>query len=1066
VAKPPPKIDQTAHVADALLAKRRALHRARLVVAENRWNRFRKAAAKRVGLAEKGPTEQKFDLMLARAKWPGRAALIARSGLWDFSLTQGLGREGGEAKGLIAYVRAGPDSVAHPKALFDQTWYMERNSDLVGSRWAPLAHYLVAGDKECRDPHPLFDLKDYRGRHAVKIAATGLSALQHFVHKGAVEGFDPHPLFDLRYYVGQAEEVADSGENPLVHYLREGWRKGYDPHPLFAGDWYLATNPDVAARKTAPLLHYVTSGAAEGRSPHPLFDTVWYLDRYRDAAPLGSSALAHFLESGLEQRRDPSAHFDTTYYLEQNPAAPTGAHPVIHYLTEGAFDGASPAADFNELAYLAEHPEAAESAVAALAHWALSRAPKPEPRAIGGRTGGDDGLFEQLRTAGRARDPGAYDVQAYRDMVQDKRRIRERAISDLKVKPVKLIKVGPREVEKAAAGLSFESVAAPSVSIVIPAYNNLTFTLECLASLQAAGGLEHAEVIVIDDASADTTRDVLARVAGLTVIANPENLGFIRTCNRAAEATRGEYLVFLNNDVQVRPGWLEALVKAFVEEPDAGAVAPKMLFPDGRLQEAGARIGVDGASEMIGLFEDPALPRWNVRREVDYASGACLMLRRAVFAELGGFDLTFAPAYCEDADLCFRLRERGLRVIYEPTSEIVHHLSVTSNSIDTGYKHRLATRNQQAFVERWGERLDALNRVRTIAFHLPQFHTIPENDRWWGAGFTEWTNVSRALPNYRGHYQPHVPADLGFYDLSKPGALKAQGDLARRYGIGGFCHYFYWFTGGRRVLETPLEPLLDSQAEDFPFCLCWANENWTRTWDGEARDVLLAQTYEPGDAEGSIAAMEPYLRRPNYIRVNGKPLVVIYRPGLLPDPKAWARAWRDHCRETGLGEIYLAFVESFEKAGGQTDPQTLGFDASIEFPPAGAGTLIHPPGPLYNARFDGRVNDYRQMVRKFLNDSPPGHTRFRGVMPSWDNTPRRQDGGWAYHYATPGAFQAWTEAMFEETRRQNFGDERIVFINAWNEWGEGAHLEPDQRFGHAWLEAVKNAADSDLLDKS
>jgi hypothetical protein len=212
--------------------------------------------------------------------------------------------------------------------------------------------------------------------------------------------------------------------------------------------------------------------------------------------------------------------------------------------------------------------------------------------------------------------------------------------------------------------------------------------------------------------------------------------------------------------------------------------------------------------------------------------------------------------------------------------------------------------------------------------------------------------------------------------------------------------------------------------------------------------------------------MEPFLKQPNYIRVNGKPLVLIYRPGLLPDAKLWAEAWRKHCREAGVGEIYLAFVESFEKAGGKTDPASIGFDASVEFPPAGAGALIHPPGPLYNARFEGRVNDYRQMVRSYLATEPMGHKRFRGVMPSWDNTPRRQDGGWVYQHASPGAFQAWTEAMFEETRRQNYGDERIVFINAWNEWGEGAHLEPDQRFGHAWLEAVKNAADADLLDKS
>ncbi|MES2341262.1 MAG: glycoside hydrolase family 99-like domain-containing protein [Pseudomonadota bacterium] len=1061
--RPTRKKTEISAVATELLDRRRALHAAHVALAQDRWKRFQAAAARRQWDRERGRLEQRFDLTLARGKWPGRVALILRSGLWTFGLDKGLGREGGATRGVIAYVRAGPDSNAHPKALFDQTWYIEKNPDLAGTAWAPLAHYLVAGDKEGRDPHPLFDLADYRSRHAVKIAASGLTALQHFVFTGAREGFDPHPLFDLRHYVGQAEEVARSGENPLAHYLREGWRLGYEPHPLFSGAWYLQQNPDVAERGVPPLLHYVTSGAGEGRPPHPLFDTGWYADRYRDATALGASPLADFLAHGREGGRDPSAHFDSAFYLEQNPQAPAGVHPVLHYMATGAFEGASPAADFDELAYLAANPQAAEAPISALEHWALSRAPKPDPGAGHARAGGSDvGLFEQLRGA-RNRDASLYDVQAYRDLTTERRRIEDGRKAGLKVKPLKLIKI--TDLEKGAAGLAFETCAQPAASIVIPAYNNLKFTLECLASLQAAGGLDDTEVIVIDDASADETSAVLAKVPGLTLLTNPENLGFIRTCNRAAQAARGEVVIFLNNDVQVRPGWLSALLAPFDEETGVGAVAPKMLFPDGRLQEAGARIAPDGTAEMIGLFEDPALPRWNVRREVDYASGACLAVRRKVFAELGGFDLAFAPAYCEDADLCFRLRERGLRIIYEPTSEIVHHLSVTANSIDAGYKMRLATRNQQAFVERWGERLEALNTIRTIAFHLPQFHAIPENDRWWGAGFTEWTNVTRALPNYRGHYQPHLPADLGFYDLSDAQALRRQGELAARYGIGGFCHYFYWFSGGRRVLEKPLEHLLTGAAGDFPFCLCWANENWTRTWDGQSGDVLLAQTYEEGDAEALIAEMGPYLKRPNYIRVNSKPLVLLYRPGLLPDAKLWAAHWRDWCAQNGVGEIYLAYVESFEMAGGATDPASLGFDASVEFPPAGSQALIHPPGPLYNARFEGRVNDYRQIVRRYMAEAVPPHTRFRGAMPSWDNTARRQDNSWSHHHATPGAFQAWLEAMFADTRRQNFGEERIVFINAWNEWAEGAHLEPDQRYGHGWLEAVKNAADAALLDK-
>ena len=395
---------------------------------------------------------------------------------------------------------------------------------------------------------------------------------------------------------------------------------------------------------------------------------------------------------------------------------------------------------------------------------------------------------------------------------------------------------------------------------------------------------------------------------------------------------------------------------------------------------------------------------------------------------------------------------------------IVHHLSVTANSIDAGYKHRLATRNQQRFVERWAAKLDALNRVRTIAFHLPQFHAIPENDRWWGAGFTEWTNVTRALPNYRGHYQPHLPADLGFYDLSQTEALKRQAELAARYGLSGFCFYYYWFAGGRRVLERPLQHLTEPDAPDFPFCVCWANENWTRTWDGQEKDVLLAQTYDPDDAAALITDMSALLRRDNYIRIEGKPLLVIYRPGLLPDAAAWARAWRETARELGIGEIYLAFVETFDVAGTYPDPATIGFDAAIEFPPMGAAQPISPPGPLYNRAYEGVVSDYRQLVRHYLSAPTPAHRRFRGVCPSWDNTARRQDQSYVFHYASPGAFQAWTEAMLAETRRQNFGEERIVFVNAWNEWAEGAHLEPDIRFGHGWLEALKNAADADLLE--
>ncbi|MBC7167447.1 glycoside hydrolase family 99-like domain-containing protein [Phenylobacterium sp.] len=1058
---PPSETSPQAEAAADLLDRRRRGHLQAAAVAADRWRRYREAAGRRAGGLSLPRLARRAHPVLARGKWPGRALLIQLSGVWDPGQTRSLGREAAPASTLADYVRAGPDPLFAPRALFDQAAYVERNPEIRGSRWAPLAHYLVLGDAAGRDPHPLVSVVDYRLRHGEELEATGLTVLQHFLLGGAARGLDPHPLFYIRYYVGQCEAVAATGENPLLHYLREGWRQGFDPHPLFANDWYLDRYPETAVAGTAPLLDYVSAGADAGRDPHPLFDGTWYAERYRDLRTQGFNPLAHFVRFGAREHRSPSPHFDSGFYVQQEGAIADGTDALTDYVTRGAYEGLWPAADFDEAAYLAANPEAAAAAMSSLEHWARNAGEKPV--GLSGVTGaGAAGLFDQLRANGRTRDPAAYDLQAYAELTAVRRRIEADRIEAFEPTPPQMVSISG-DLAEAAGRIVLPEPQAPRVSIIIPAYNNLRFTLECLSALAAAGGLAEAETLVIDDASSDATPEVLSRVAGLRIVRNDENLGFIRTCNRAIDEARGEVLVFLNNDVQVRAGWLAPLVAALAD-PQVGAAAPKMLFPDGRLQEAGARINRDGTSEMIGLFQDPDQPRWNVRREVDYASGACLAVRRKDFADLGGFDTHFTPAYCEDADLCFRLREKGLKIVYEPASVIVHHLSVTANSIDAGYKHRLATRNQQRFVERWAEALDKTNRVRTIAFHLPQFHAIPENDRWWGAGFTEWTNVTRALPNYRGHYQPHLPADLGFYDLSQAEALKRQAELAARYGLSGFCFYYYWFAGGRRVLEKPLQHLTAPDAPDFPFCVCWANENWTRTWDGQEKDVLLAQTYDADDAAALITDMSALLRRDNYIRIDGKPLLVIYRPGLLPDAAEWAQAWRETARALGIGEIYLAFVETFDVAGTYPDPAAIGFDAAIEFPPMGAAQAISPPGPLYNRAFEGVVSDYRQLVRHYLSAPTPGHKRFRGVCPSWDNTARRQDHAYVFHYASPGAFQAWTEAMLAETRRQNFGEERIVFVNAWNEWAEGAHLEPDVRFGHGWLEALKNAADADLLE--
>jgi lipopolysaccharide biosynthesis protein/glycosyltransferase involved in cell wall biosynthesis len=349
-------------------------------------------------------------------------------------------------------------------------------------------------------------------------------------------------------------------------------------------------------------------------------------------------------------------------------------------------------------------------------------------------------------------------------------------------------------------------------------------------------------------------------------------------------------------------------------------------------------------------------------------------------------------------------------------------------------------------------RLPANLPAKLIAFYLPQFHPIPENDEWWGEGFTEWTNVVNAEPLFTGHYQPHIPADLGFYDLRLAATRDAQAELAREAGIHAFCYYHYWF-GGKRLLQRPFDEILASGRPDFPFCLCWANEPWSRRWDGRDNEVLQPQTYSDEDDREHIRWLIPALSDARALTVEGKPLFIVYQARDLPDPARTADLWRRQVRRAGLPGIYLVSVETGWDAG--WDATDAGFDAKVLFQPQ-FSTLSTVPRHDADGPPTLRVFDYDQAWPVLSNPDPVSYRRYETVCAGWDNSPRTGARGWLLHGSTPEAYEEWLHRAITRAQEQS-PDHRLVFLNAWNEWAEGAHLEPDQEHGDAYLQATRRA---------
>ncbi len=377
---------------------------------------------------------------------------------------------------------------------------------------------------------------------------------------------------------------------------------------------------------------------------------------------------------------------------------------------------------------------------------------------------------------------------------------------------------------------------------------------------------------------------------------------------------------------------------------------------------------------------------------------------------------------------------------------------------------------------------------RIIALYLPQFHPIPENDKWWGKGFTEWNNVVKAKPLFKGHYQPHLPADLGFYDLRLPEVRQQQADLAREAGIEGFCYYHYWFGNGKQLLERPFNEVLASGKPDFPFCICWANHDWTnKTWVKDKsthRDsMIMKMEYSMEDHVAHFNALLPAFKDKRYITVDGKPLFAIYQPKAIPDVEKFIALWQKMALENGLPGIHfvgysvnssgrsvkgnkVSLWTTDEAAEHYKSVLDLGFDAVLSSGLSRAQSICK--GKLKMLFYfltknsvlpTSNICDYSDVMKHYYVEEDAWENVYPTLLPQWDRTPRAGKGTNPLINATPEKFQKTIENALELIKNKA-PEHKILFLKAWNEWGEGDYVEPDDRFGHGWLDAIRKALDN------
>lgn len=952
---------------------------------------------------------------------------------------------------FIHYLFIGWSRSIDPHPLFSIAYYQAINSEALTSGNEPLTHFCELGWKEGRNPHPLFEVSYYLDRNS-DVRRRALNPLVHFCEFGWKEGRNPHPLFDTTYYLDENPDVKEAHINPLIHFCQTGWREGRDPHPLFSVKSYLRQCPHAAAAGVNPLIYHCLGGWRHGPDHFSLFDKQFYLERYRDIRESGLDPLMHFCQYGWRERRQPHRLFDTEFYLRSNPDVfNSGLNPLIHYLTRGWIENRSPNRLFNISWYRRHLSENGHSDAEPIQHyidcgWRTGLSPSP--------------LFST--TAYLLQNPDVEDsgmdplshylsktVQIPRPRIPEhQENLREHAVTHLAIVPFfpNILTCDINQPEEKRTAIHLHVADQEMLSEWSIMLENIDVNFDLFITLSDQPEFEHPALRKISR---------LSRVQSFHIRAVSQDT---------------DPLVALIREFGLNMLHYDRLGSFQTPKPDASAETKEGLRIVGRTL-FGKRETIfqyfellDGDGSMVFIDDiEKHSSSWGINEPVT----------QMLLAFFSGLDIDNFPHPIRPHTDQFwanpsRIRNLFLLPVRELESilttqgipgPILSSLALIHGSLDKGRNYAVPLEEDFSdgvwFEEQEDYRMRIKHHdVKILAFFLPQFYPIPENDAWHGKGFTEWHKVRSANPLFYGHYQQHVPhPDIGYYSLEGTEQLKKTAIMMEKSGIGGLAFYHYWFSG-KMVLERPAQTLLSNPDISIPFCFCWANEDWTRRWDGEEDDILLHQDYCRDDAREFIRYLIPFFKDRRYIRVKNRPVLIVYRPSALDDWAEYLEVWKEECAREGLPAPYA--VATLTR--GAKDPRDYGMDAAVERPlndwTEGAVADVLPELNKYRP-MTGSFLDYTEVAEHYKNMPCSKDFRtFRTLIPTWDNTPRYEERAIGLHNFSPRVMQGWCDTLVSQSIENHPRDERLIFVNAWNEWAEGAHLEPDTRFGYSFLNVI------------